>query len=59
MHDNWLRVLGTAECPEIGQGVRHHLHAMVSLVSLLDVCKTAQQPLDFVLPHKGPLNAPA
>jgi hypothetical protein len=48
-----LRVLGTAERPQIDQGVHQQFHAKMSL---LDVFKTEQQPLEFVLPRKGPLN---
>jgi hypothetical protein len=50
---NWLRVLGTAELPHIDQGVRQQFHAKVSL---LHVFKTKQQPLEFVLPRKGPID---
>ena len=51
---NWLRVLGTTETPHIDQGVRHHLHAVVSL---LDALKPKEQPLEFVLPGKRPLHS--
>jgi hypothetical protein len=50
---NWLRVLGTAELPHIDQGVRHQLHANISL---LQVFKPQEQPLEFVLPRKGPID---
>jgi hypothetical protein len=52
---NWLRVLGTAELPHIDQGVRHQLHTKMSL---LQVFKTKKQPLECILPRKGPINAP-
>jgi hypothetical protein len=48
-----LRVLGTAELPHIDQGVRHQLHANMSL---LQVFKPQEQPLEFVLPRKGPID---
>jgi hypothetical protein len=50
---NWLRVLGTAELSHIDQSVRQQLHAKMSL---LHVFKTQQQPLEFVLPRKGPID---
>ncbi len=50
---NWLRVLGTAELPHIDQGVRQQFHAKVSL---LHVFKPQQQPLELILPRKGPIN---
>jgi hypothetical protein len=50
---NWLRVLGTAELPQIDQGVRQQFHAKMSL---LHVFKPQQQPLEFVLPRKGPID---
>jgi hypothetical protein len=50
---NWLRVLGTAELPQIDQGVRQQFHAKMAL---LHVFKTEQPPLAFVLPRQGPLN---
>jgi len=53
---NWLQVLGTAECTQIYQRVRHQFHAVVSL---LDAFKAEQQPLEFVLPRKGALDAQA
>jgi hypothetical protein len=46
---NWLRVLGTAEFPQIDQSVRHQVHAKVSL---LNVFKMKNHPLEFVLPSK-------
>jgi hypothetical protein len=51
---NWLRVLGTAELPHIDQGVCHQLHAKMSL---LQVFKPQEQPLECILPRKGPINA--
>jgi hypothetical protein len=51
---NWLRVLGTAELPHIDQGVRQQFHAKVSL---LQVFKPKQQPLELILPRKGPIDA--
>src|SRR5262249_40466345 len=42
---NWLRVLDTAERPQIDQGIGHHLHP---IVSLLDTFKAEQQPLELV-----------
>ena len=50
---NWLQVLGTTETPQIDQGVRHQFHPVVAL---LDVLETQQQPLEFVLPRKRPLD---
>jgi hypothetical protein len=50
---NWLRVLGTAKPPHIDQGVRHQFHAKMSLLKML---KTKQQPLEFVLSRKDPVN---
>jgi hypothetical protein len=50
---NWLQVLGTAELPHIDQGVRQQFHAKMSL---LHVFKPQQQPLEFVLPRKGPID---
>jgi hypothetical protein len=50
---NWLRVLGTAKPPQIDQGVRHQFHAKMSLLNTL---KTKKQPLEFVLPRKGPVD---
>jgi hypothetical protein len=32
---NWLRVLGAAEMPDIDQGVRHQLHAVVPTLEML------------------------
>jgi hypothetical protein len=46
---NWLRVLSTAELPHIDQGVCHQLHAKMSL---LQVFKPQEQPLEFILPRK-------
>jgi hypothetical protein len=54
--DKWLQVLGTAECSQVDQGVRHHLHA---LVPLLDAFKAEQHPLECVFPRKRPLDAQA
>src|SRR5215467_4718063 len=51
--NNWLRVLDTAERPQIDQGIGHQLHP---IVSLLDTFKSEQQPLEFVLPRKGPFD---
>jgi hypothetical protein len=50
---NWLRVLGTTERSQINQRICHQLHA---IVPLLDAFKTQQQPLEFILPGKGPLH---
>jgi hypothetical protein len=50
---NWLRVLGTAELPHIDQGVRHQFHAKMSL---LKVFKPKEEPLEFILPRKGPIH---
>src|SRR6266581_7734017 len=52
--DNWLQVLGTTETPQIDQGVGHQFHPVVAL---LDVLKTEEQALAFVLPRKRPLDA--
>jgi hypothetical protein len=54
--DNWLRVLDTAERSQVDQRIRQQLHA---IVPLLDTFKTEQQPLEFVLPRKGALDAQA
>ena len=51
---NWLRVLGTAKPPQIDQGVRHQFHAKMSL---LNVLKTQEEPLELVFPRKGPIDA--
>jgi hypothetical protein len=51
---NWLRVLGTAELPHIDQGVRQQFHAKVSW---LHVFKTKKQPIELILPRKGPIDA--
>ena len=51
---NWLQVLGTTETPDIDQGVRHQFHPVVTL---LDVLEPEEQPLEFVLPRKRPLDA--
>jgi hypothetical protein len=50
---NWLRVLGTAELPHIDQGVRQQFHAKVSLLNMF---KPQQQPFEFILPRKGPID---
>ena len=52
--NNWLQVLGTTETPDIDQGVRHQFHPVVTL---LDVLETEEQPLEFVLPRKRPLDS--
>ncbi len=54
--NNWLQVLDTAERTQIYQRVRHQFHAVVSL---LDAFKAEQQPLELVLPGKGPLDTHA
>ena len=51
---NWLRVLGTAELPHLDQGVRQSFHANVSW---LPVFNTKNQPIERILPHKGPIDA--
>jgi hypothetical protein len=53
---NWLQVLGTAEGSQVDQGIGHQLHP---IVALLEAFKSKQQPLEFVLPRKGPLDAQA
>jgi hypothetical protein len=50
---NWLRVLGTAELSHIDHGVRQQFHGKMSL---LQVFKTKEQPLELVLPRKGPIH---
>ena len=50
---NWLRVLDTAERPQIDQGICHQLHP---IVSLLDAFKSEQQPLELIFPRKGPFD---
>ena len=51
---NWLRVLGTAERSQVDQRIHPQLHP---IVPLLDAFKTEQQPLELVLPRKGPLDS--
>jgi hypothetical protein len=51
--DNWLQVLGATELAQIDQRVRHQFHA---IVPLLDTFKAEQEPLEFVLLRKGPLD---
>ena len=51
---NWLRVLGTAEMPDIDHRVGHQFHR---IVPTLDALKPHQEPLEFVLPGKGPLHS--
>lgn len=53
---NWLQVLGTAEGAQIDHRVPQQLHA---IVALLDTFKAEQQPLEFVLPRKGPFDTQA
>ena len=53
---NWLQVLDTAERTQIYQRVRHQFH---TVVSLLDAFKAEQQPFEFVLPGKRPLDPQA
>ena len=50
----WLRVLDPAEPPHIDHRIGHQLHAVVAP---LDTLEPQQQPLEFVLPRKGPLHA--
>jgi hypothetical protein len=56
LRNNRLQVLGATELSQIYQRVRHQLHAVVPL---LDALKSEQQPLEFVLPRKGPLDTHA
>jgi hypothetical protein len=51
---NWLQVLGITEMPQIDQGVGHQFHPVVAL---LDGLESEEQPLEFVLPRKRPLDA--
>ena len=53
---NWLQVLDTEECAQVDQRVGHQLHA---IMPLLDTFKAEQQPLEFILPRKGPLDMQA
>jgi hypothetical protein len=53
MATNWLQVLGTTEFPLIDQGIRQQFHAKVSL---LQVFKTKQHSLEFILPRKSPVD---
>jgi hypothetical protein len=39
--------------PHVAQGAGHQFHPVVAL---LDVLKPQQQPLEFVLPRKRPLD---
>ena len=48
---NWLRVLGSAKVPQIDQRVSQQLH---TVVPLLHVLKTQEQPLELIFPRKGP-----
>ena len=48
-----MRVLATAERSQVDQRICQQLHP---LVPLLDAFKSEQQPLEFVLPRKGPLD---
>ena len=50
---NWLRVLDTTKCSQVDHRVCQQLHA---IMPLLDAFKSEQQPLEFVLPRKGPLD---
>ena len=52
-HFNWLRVLDTTERSQVDQRIRQQLHP---IVPVLDAFKAEQQPLEFVLPRKGPLD---
>ena len=54
--DKWLRVLATTERTQVNQRIRHQLHPVVSL---LNTFKAEQQPLELVLPGKGPLDPQA
>jgi hypothetical protein len=51
---NWLRVLGTTELPHIDQGVRHQFHAKMSLLNMF---KTQEEPLELIFPSECPINA--
>jgi hypothetical protein len=51
---NWLRVSGPAELPQIDQGVHHQLHAKMSLLNMF---KPQEQPLEFVLPCERPIDS--
>jgi len=53
LHINWLRVLDTAERPQIDQGICHQLHPIVPLLNAL---KPQEEPLELVFPRKGPLD---
>ncbi len=55
-HWSYLEVLDTAERTQIDQRVPQQFHAVVSL---LDAFKTEQQPLELVLPGKGPIDTQA
>jgi hypothetical protein len=50
---NWLRVSDTTERSQVDQRIGHQLHA---IVPVLETFKAEQQPLEFVLPRKGPLD---
>jgi hypothetical protein len=54
LSDSWLQVSGTAERPQIDQGIGHQFHAVVPLLFEL---KAQQQPLEFVFPREGPFHA--
>ena len=49
----WLQVLGPAEMTHVDQRVGHQFHAVVAL---LDMLEPQQQPLEFILPSKRPLD---
>jgi hypothetical protein len=50
---NWLRVSDTTERSQVDQRIGHQLPA---IVPVLETFKAEQQPLEFVLPRKGPLD---
>src|SRR5271166_3919591 len=52
--NNWLRVSGTTEMPQVDKRICHQLHA---IVPLLDELEPQQQPFEFILPREGPLHA--
>jgi hypothetical protein len=51
--DKWLQVLGAAERSQVHQRIRHQLHPVVPLLNAL---KAQEEPFEFVLPRKGPLD---
>ena len=56
LHNNWLRVLATAERSQVDHRVPQQLHPVVPL---LDAFKSEQQALELIFPRKGALDTQA